>query len=173
MGTSQIVEAIVEPLNNFIRYLPVVAFIPLCIMWVGIGDASKIIVIFIGTYFQLVLMIAAQVHDIHKEYIEMALTHGASRREIIVYVVIPSSLPGIFDSLRIAMAWAWSYLVVAELIAADIGIGFKIMQGLRFLKSDQVIAAMIVLGILGLFFDICFKVMYHFFFHWKRQSKEA
>jgi NitT/TauT family transport system permease protein len=172
MGASQSVEALIEPINDFLRYLPVVAFVPLCILWVGIGDASKVMVIFLGTYFQLVLMVAAESQDVRKEFVEMALTHGAGRRDILLDIVVPACLPGIIDSLRIAMGWAWSYLVVAELIAAQRGIGFKIMQGLRFLKTDQVIAAIVVLGILGLAFDLAFKAVHHACFGWKRSLAE-
>ncbi len=170
LGTSRSIEAFLEPVNDFVRYLPVVAFIPLCILWVGIGNAEKVLVIFIGTYFQLVLLVAAETEKVPKDYIDMALTVGASEKDIIIHVILPAALPGIFDSLRIAMGWAWSYLVVAEIVAAENGIGFTIMQGLRFLKTEHVMAAMLILGFLGLGFDLAFKVTSKILFRWRTEE---
>lgn len=169
MGTYKPVEALIEPFNDFIRYMPVVAFVPLCILWTGIGDVQKILVIFIGTYFQLVLMVAAAVSQVPREYLETYLMLSGSRAGHLWKVILPAAWPTIFDSLRIAAGWAWSYLVVAELVAADIGVGFKIMQAQRFLKTPYVIGGIIVIGLLGLLTDYLFKATARRLFPWLQE----
>ena len=170
IGTYKPVEALIEPFNDFIRYMPVVAFVPLCILWVGIGDSQKILVIFIGTYFQLVLMVAAAVSQVPREYLETYFMLAGSKAGHLRQVVLPAAWPSIFDSLRIAAGWAWSYLVVAELVAAETGIGFKIMQAQRFLKTPQVVAGIIIVGVLGLLTDYLFKTASHRLFPWLQEK---
>jgi NitT/TauT family transport system permease protein len=166
IGTFNWAEALLEPINDFVRYMPVVAFVPLSILWLGIGDAAKIAVIFIGTYFQIVLMAASAVSQVHKEYIETYLMLGGSTVGCIGRVILPASWPLIFDSLRISAGWAWSYLVVAEVVAAEEGIGFKILQSHRFLQTPKVLAAIFVVGGLGLITDYCFKAAHKRLFTW-------
>jgi NitT/TauT family transport system permease protein len=169
MGTYKPIEALIEPFNDFIRYMPVVAFVPLCILWVGTGDNQKILVIFIGTYFQLVLMVAAAVSQVHREYLETYFMLAGSRAGVLRKVILPAAWPNIFDSMRIAAGWAWSYLVVAELVAADVGIGFKILQAQRFLKTPYVISSIILVGILGIITDYLFKLASRMFFPWMQE----
>lgn len=169
MGTYKPVEALIEPFNDFIRYMPVVAFVPLCILWVGTGDNQKILVIFIGTYFQLVLMVAAAVSRVPREYLESYFMLAGGRAGVLRKVILPAAWPAIFDSLRIAAGWAWSYLVVAELVAADVGIGFKILQAQRFLKTPYVIGSIIVVGLLGILTDYLFKLASRKFFPWMQE----
>lgn len=166
MGTFKWVEALLEPLNDFIRYMPVVAFVPLCIIWLGTGENEKVVVIFIGTYFQLVLLVAAAATRVHREYLETYLMLRGSSLGCVRHVVLPAAWPEIFDSLRIAAGWAWSYLVVAELVGADRGIGFQILQSQRFLQTARVIAAIIVVGILGMVTDYLFKASARRLFRW-------
>ena len=170
MGTYKPIEAFLEPFNDFIRYMPVVAFVPLCILWAGIGDSQKILVIFIGTYFQLVLMVAAAVAQVPREYLETYSMLAGGRSGHLRKIILPAAWPTIFDSLRIAAGWAWSYLVVAELVAAETGIGFKIMQAQRFLKTPQVIAGIVVVGLLGILTDYLFKVAAHRLFPWVQEK---
>jgi NitT/TauT family transport system permease protein len=169
MGTYKPIEALIEPFNDFIRYMPVVAFVPLCILWVGTGDNQKVLVIFIGTYFQLVLMVAAAVSQVQREYLETYFMLAGSRAGVLRKVILPAAWPNIFDALRIAAGWAWSYLVVAELVAADVGIGFKILQAQRFLKTPYVISSIILVGILGIITDYLFKLASQTFFPWMQE----
>jgi NitT/TauT family transport system permease protein len=170
MGTYKPIEALLEPINDFIRYMPVVAFVPLCILWAGIGDSQKIMVIFIGTYFQLVLMVAAAVSQVPREYLETYSMLSGGKSGHLRKIILPAAWPTIFDSLRIAAGWAWSYLVVAELVAAETGIGFKIMQAQRFLKTPQVIAGIVVVGLLGILTDYLFKSAAHKLFPWVQEK---
>lgn len=157
MGTFHLAEATVEPTTNFIRYMPAAAFIPLLMLYIGIGEASKIGIIFIGTYFQLVLMVAAHVRAVPMELIKVAYTLGAKRRHVLPRVVVPASLPGLIESLRICLGWAWTYLVVAELIAAHEGLGYRIMESQRFLRTDVIFLYILIIGLLGLVFDQTIK----------------
>ena len=118
MGTFKIAEAFTEPVVGFIRYMPASAFIPLFILWLGIGDVEKVAIIFLGSFFQLVLMVAVVAKNVHKDLLETAYTLGAKRFQVIRKVLLPASLPGILDTLRIIIGWAWTYIIVAELVAS-------------------------------------------------------
>lgn len=170
IGTYKVFEALLEPLNDFIRYMPVVAFVPLTILWVGIGDVNKVLIVFIGTYFQLVLMVAAAASQTPRPLLETYYVLGGSHRHAILRVILPWAWPAIFDSLRIGAGWAWSYLVVAELVAAESGIGFKIMQALRFLRTDQMIGGIILVGLLGVATDYAFKLVGRRLFPWAQAA---
>lgn len=170
MGTFRMVEAIIEPWVGFIRYLPVVALIPLFIVFVGIGTMSRISVIFYGTFFQLVLMVADVTSNTKKELVESAYTLGISRRAALTKVLLPSSLPGIVDNLRITLGWAWTYLVVAEIMAANKGLGYLIIQSLRGFRVDQIWTGILLIGFLGMIFDRMFRLIHDRFFPWSERS---
>jgi NitT/TauT family transport system permease protein len=153
IGTYHAADAIFEPLTDFIRYMPAAAFIPLIMLYVGIDEASKILVIFIGTYFQLVLMIAAVARNVPNDVINVSYTLGASRFQVLTQILVPASLPGILDNIRITFGWAWTYVIVAELVAAQNGLGFRIMESQRFLRTDVIFLYIIIIGLLGLAFD--------------------
>src|SRR4030042_5998471 len=122
MGTFKAAEAITEPVVGFIRYMPASAFIPLFILWLGIGDIEKIAIIFVGSFFQLVLMVAVVAKNIQKDLLETAYTLGAKRFQVIRKVLLPARLPGVVDPLRIIVGWAWTYIIVAELVASASGL---------------------------------------------------
>lgn len=156
----------VEPFVGFARYLPVPAFVPLCILWFGLGDMGKIAVIFLGTFFQLILMITDVVRGIPKDFFQAALTLGASENHIIGKVLLPASLPGIVSASRIAVGWAWTYLVVAEIAGATSGIGFRIMEAQRFIQTPKIFAGIVVIGLLGITTDLLFRALHRFLFPW-------
>ena len=166
IGLNRRAEAIIEPVVDFIRYTPIPAFIPLFILWFGIGELEKIIVISASVFFQLILMVANSVSFTPKQIIESAETLGANRWQIISKVISPYSKPRIFDDLRISMGWAWAGLILAEIVGSTSGIGFVIIQSQRLLQTANVISAIIVVGILGLFSDFIFKRLYKILFPW-------
>jgi len=170
MGSFKVIEAFLEPINDFIRYMPVPAFIPLIILWTGVGDMSQISLIFIGTFFSLLIMIADAVANIPEEYIEISYTFGLSRFQILTRVVIPYAAPAIFDDLRVAVGWAWSYVVLAEIMGANVGLGHVIMESQRFLRTHDVIAGIIIIGLIGLSVDYIFKIMYKPLFPWTEKQ---
>ena len=166
IGTYRSVQALLEPLTDFIRYMPAVAFIPLVMLWVGIDEGAKVAIIFIGTFFQMVLMVAEDTRRVPMAQIEAAQTMGATRMEIIERVIIPSARPALVDTLRITMGWAWTYLVVAELVAANSGLGYAIVKAQRFLQTDKIFAGIILIGAIGLAMDQCFRWLHRAAFPW-------
>jgi NitT/TauT family transport system permease protein len=166
MGTFKVAEAVIEPILGFIRYMPASAFIPLFILWLGIGDVEKIAIIFVGSFFQLVLMVAVVAKSVHKDMLETAYTLGARRLQVIRKVLLPASLPGILDTLRIIIGWAWTYIIVAELVASSSGIGYMIISAQRMLRTASIIFGIFTIGVLGLLTDYTFKWMYKRLFPW-------
>lgn len=165
-GRFVFIDRLVQPINNFTRYLPVAALVPLCILWVGIGDLNKILIIFLGTVFQLIPLIADTATNVPEDLTDLARVCGASRRRVVTVVVLPWCMPTIYDHLRVGLGWAWSYLIVAEIVATSSGIGRVIIQAQRFIQTPRVIAGIIVIGLLGLFFDQTFKLLKPRLFRW-------
>ena len=153
MGRIRFFEALLVPITEFIRYMPVVAFTPLTIVWVGVGELQKLVLIFIGTFFALLLMIMDNVHRAPKEFVESGRTFGMSETRILWRIVLPAAAPTIWDSLRLALGWCWTWLVLGELLAATSGLGYRITLGQRFLDTDLIIGYILVLGLLGLITD--------------------
>lgn len=134
-----IIRHLVHPICAFVRYLPVAAFVPLCILWFGIDDEQKIAVIMLGVVFPLVLLIAADTASVPNELIETGRTFGLTWFQIVKRIVLPWSFPAIWDDLRISAGWAWSYLVLAELVAGNRGSGtssFNLNDTLKPLRSS-------------------------------------
>ena len=153
MGVNARVEAALEPLMDFIRYMPVVAFVPLTIVWMGIDESQKFLIIWMGTFFQQVLMVADAVRRTPTGLVRLGETLGLSRVASLVHIVIPSAMPRIWDALRITLGWAWTWLVVAELVAANVGMGYRVTVAQRYLDTPTILAYVFVLGLLGLIFD--------------------
>lgn len=153
IGSFRTLQALLEPLTDFIRYMPAVAFVPLVMVWIGIDEGAKVAVIFIGTFFQMVLMVAEDIRRVPQAQVEAAQTMGASRREVVERVLVPSAKPALLDTLRVTMGWAWTYLVVAELVAASSGLGFAILKAQRFLQTDKIFAGIVLIGLIGLVID--------------------
>jgi NitT/TauT family transport system permease protein len=160
MGTFKLGEAFFEPPIDFIRYMPAVAFVPLSLIWFGTADSQKLVLLFIGIFFQEVLLVMDNVKNVPRTLIEIAYTMGLRQDQVIRKVIVPAAMPGIVDTLRISMGWAWTYLVVAELVGANSGLGFRIQQAQRYFDTPTIILGILIIGILGLCFDFTFKAIY-------------
>lgn len=171
MGNFRFFEGLFEPLIDLVRYMPAVAFVPLTILWMGVGDEQKIAILFIGTFFQQVLMVMDNVKNVPFDLIQVSYTFGLNKWEILWHVVLRSALPAIWDTLRITLGWAWTYLVVAELVAANVGLGYRIMRAQRFLQTDTIILGILVIGLLGLVTDYAFKISYRKLFPWVENKR--
>ena len=167
MGTYKWVEAFFEPFVSFARYLPASAFIPLLILWAGIGEAQKLAVIFIGAVFQIILMVAVAVGNTRRDLVEAAYTLGARDWGIVARVLIPSAAPEIAEILRLVLGWAWTYVIVAELIGSSAGIGHMIVDSQALLNTGQIIFGIIVIGLIGLVSDFLFKAANSWLFPWR------
>ena len=159
MSSFRVVGAVLEPVVDFIRYLPVPALVPLLIIWFGIGEASKIAVLWMGTFFQLVLLVADDAKRVPREFVEIGYTLGAKPRQILKDIVLRSMLPSTVDNLRITLGWCWTWIIVAEIVAANDGIGHVIWSSRRFVKTPEVMAGILTVGIIGLVTDQAIRLL--------------
>ena len=166
MGTLGWFEALWEPLIDFIRYMPAVAFVPLTIVWFGVNESQKGVIIFIGTFFQQVLMVMDNVKRTPREYVQVGETLGFHRMKLIARIVLPASAPALWDTVRITLGWAWTWLVVAELVAASAGLGQRIIVSQRYLDTDTIFFIIAWIGLIGLITDQCLKALGRRMFPW-------
>ncbi len=167
MGAYKPIEALLEPFVSFARYLPASAFIPLLILWAGIGEFQKLLVIFIGSVFQIILMVAVAVGNTRRDLVEAAYTLGSSDQGVVKRVLIPANAPEIAEILRLVLGWAWTYVIVAELIGSSSGIGHMIIDSQALLATGQMIFGIIIIGIIGLISDFLFKAVNRKLFPWR------
>lgn len=160
MSSYRAIGGTTEPLVDFIRYLPVPALVPLTLIWLGIGEASKISLLWIGTFFQLVLLVADDARRVPKEFIETGRTLGAGDWALLKDVLLRAMLPSIVDSLRITLGWCWTYLLIAEIVAANSGIGYEIWAARRYGKTPEVFAGILTIGIIGLVSDQIIRALH-------------
>ncbi|MFB6275401.1 MAG: ABC transporter permease [Halothece sp.] len=166
MGTFASIRALFEPIIGIIRYMPAAAFVPLLIIYLGIGEAPKIALIFIGTLFFNTLMIMDAVKFVPKELIETTYTLGGKRWQVLFQVITPYVVPNIIDAFRINMATSWNLVIVAELVAAEQGLGKRILLAQKFLKTDEIFACLIVLGLIGFLIDLSLRLLFRVFCRW-------
>jgi NitT/TauT family transport system permease protein len=159
MGSFASIRALFEPLFGLMRYMPAPAFIPLLILYLGIGEEPKITLIFIGVFFFNALMAMDTVKFVSKDLIEATYTLGGNRLQTLLQVIFPHALPGIIDACRINLAAAWQLVIVSELIAATEGLGRRINLAGRFQKTDEIFVGLIVIGLIGLSIDMLFKLI--------------
>lgn len=171
LGAYKVWEAALEPLTDFVRYMPVVAFVPLTIIWVGISDTQKFTIIWIGVFFQQVLMVMDTVKRTPRDFVDVGRTLGMKDRAILRRIVFPSAAPAIWDAMRITLGWAWTYLTLAELVAATSGLGYRITVGQRFFQTDLIIGYILVLGLLGLVTDQLMKALGRRMFDWAEERR--
>jgi NitT/TauT family transport system permease protein len=167
MGAYKPIEAFLEPFVSFARYLPASAFIPLLILWAGLGETQKLLVIFIGSVFQIVLMVATAVGNTRRDLVEAAYTLGAGDDGVVRRVMLPMNAPDIAEILRLVLGWAWTYVIVAELIGSSAGIGHMIIESQALLATGQMIFGIIIIGLIGLVSDFLFKMLNQKLFPWR------
>lgn len=168
MGSYTWGEGLLQAPIEFIRYVPVPALIPLTMAIFGVGETAKIMLIFIGTFFQLVLMVSDEVKRVPNDYVKVSRTMGANSRELVSLVLLRSALPGIFDAMRVTHGWAWTYVVVAELIATNEGLGIRVLKFARFIQMPKVFFYLLVLGLIGLLLDLLFRTFNRKVFYWNK-----
>jgi len=173
MARPQTFNALMRPIMEFARYLPVVALVPLTILYVGIDESQKYLIIFLGTFFQLVLMIQDTVSGIDVNQINAALTLGASRTQLYKDVIFMAALPGVLDDFRMTIGWAWTYLVVAEMVAASSGLGYIILKSQRFMGTDVIFMGLIFIGLIGLLTDFLMRVLTRIIVPWYKRLGDA
>ena len=171
IGTYRIAEAAIEPPVDFIRYMPAVAFVPLTIVWFGVDETQKYVIIFIGTFFQQVLLVMDNVKRVPREYVDIGYTLGMKDLGVLTRIVVPSAAPAIWDTLRITLGWAWTWLVVAELVAAPDGLGHRILTAQRYFQTDTIFLGILIIGLLGLAMDQGMKLAGARLFRWAERRR--
>lgn len=171
MGSFASIRALLEPLFGLMRYMPAPAFIPLLILYLGIGEEPKITLIFIGVFFFNSLMVMDTVKFVPKDLIESTYMLGGNRWQTLTQVIFPHVIPGIIDACRINLAAAWQLVIVSELIASTEGLGRRISVAGRFLRTDEIFVGLIVIGIIGLAFDLFFQYLLRVSCKWASQKR--
>lgn len=159
IGTSRIGRGILDPIVEFLRPLPPLAYLPLIIIWVGIGEGSKITVIALSMLPAIVLSTSSGVRAVSKDHLNAARSFGATEIQLLTQVILPSALPSILTGIRIALGTGWSTLVAAELIAASQGLGFMIQSAAQFLVTDVVIAGIGVIAIIAIALELAARAL--------------
>lgn len=171
MGCFGNMKALLNPILSAWRYLPAASFIPLLLVWFGPTDSAKLALLFLGVTFFLVTLVLDNTLAVPKEFVEASLTMGASRRQVVSGVVVPAAMPAIFDSMRNMIAVGWTYLVIAEIVGAQDGIGAVMMRAGRFLNVDIIMACILMIGILGVLTDVLFRIAQRFLFPWSIERR--
>jgi NitT/TauT family transport system permease protein len=166
-GTFPLFSRLIEPFVDFVRYMPAPVFGALAVAVLGLGDEPKITIIFIGTFFQAVLVVANTTRSVDPSLIEAAQTLGASHRQLLLRVVVPAALPALYRDMRILLGWAWTYLVVAELIGEKSGISAFLYQQQRYRHFENVYAGIVMIGLIGLLTDQLLALLGKYLFPWE------
>jgi taurine transport system permease protein len=167
MGVSRVARGLFDPVIEFYRPLPPLAYLPLMIIWFGIGEESKILLIFLACFAPVALAARAGVRSVNPEQLNAARSMGASRIQILLYVVLPTALPEILVGLRIGMGVGWTTLVAAEMVAANAGLGQMVLNASNFLRTDVVIMGIIVIGFFAFLFEMAMRRLEAWLVPWK------
>jgi len=167
MGVNRVFRGIFDPPIEFYRPIPPLAYLPLIIIWFGIGDLGKVVLIYLAVFAPLALNARAGVRSVSLEQIHAAYSLGASRLQVIRHVILPAALPEILTGMRIGIGFGWTTLVAAEMVAATAGLGFMVLNAAEFLRSDVVIMGIVVIGALAYLFDLLMRKVERKLVPWK------
>lgn len=167
MGMSRVVRGLFDPVIEFYRPLPPLAYLPLVIIWLGIGELPKVFLIFLAIFAPMAIAARAGVRSVSTEQIHAAYAMGASQRQVISHVIMKAALPEIFTGMRIGIGVGWTTLVAAEMVAAHRGLGFMVLNAAQFLASDIVIMGIIVIGVFAFAFDLFIRYLERVLIPWK------
>ena len=170
MGVSRIARGVLDPPLEFYRPLPPLAYLPLMIIWFGIGELAKVLLLFLSIFAPVVLAARAGVRSISQEQIQAARSMGASTLQVIRYVILPGALPEIPVGLRIGMGVGWTTLVAAEMVAADAGLGKMVFNASNFLRTDVVILGILVIGFVAYAFEMLMRWIEGWAVPWKGKA---
>ena len=169
MGAWEPINRLFDPIMAPLRYLPISAFIPLLILWFGIGEAQKIAFLFLGVFVFLLPVVVTAIRAVPEELVQTALTLGATRFQVVRTVLIPHALPDIFDSFRVMNAISWTYVILAEFVNAPSGLGYMIQQAGNRVKTAQMFSGILVIGVIGLLTDALIRGINGVLFRWREE----
>lgn len=167
MGMSRVARGIFDPPLEFYRPLPPLAYLPLIIIWFGIDELPKVLLIFLSCFAPLALAARSGMRSASQEQINAAYSMGASYMQVIRHVILPSALPDILIGMRIAIGFGWTTLVAAEMVAANLGLGQMVLNASNFLRTDIVIMGIIVIGVVAYLFDLLMRWVERVAVPWK------
>lgn len=167
MGLSTVLRGLFDPIVEFMRPIPPLALIPLVVLWFGIGEKAKIILLFLTAVFIMTIAARAGVSNVRISKVHAAYSLGASKWQVLRYVILPNTLPEIFTGVRTSMGVCWATVIAAELVAANVGIGFMIMCAANFLSSDLVVMGIIIIGVIGFAIEIAMRSLEAKLIPWK------
>ena len=170
-GSFALFSRLFEPFVDFVRYMPAPVFGALAVAVWGLHDAPKVAVVFIGTFFQMVLVVANTTRQVDGALLEAAQTLGCGRMQLLTHVILPAAVPRLYNDMRILLGWAWTYLVVAELIGVKSGITAFLYQAQRYKQFDNVYAAMLLIGLIGLLVDQLLALAGRGLFPWEKRAR--
>ena len=170
MGALEPVNRLFEPIVAPLRYMPISAFIPLLILWFGIYDAQKVAFLFLGVFVYLLPVVVSAIRAVPEELVQTALTLGASRLQVIRTILLPAALPEIFDSFRVMNAISWTYVILAEAVNAQGGLGYMVDLAYRHQKASWSFAGLLVIGGIGLLTDLLIRSVSGILFRWREKS---
>ena len=166
IGRVRTLEALVFPWFAFLRPIPAIAFVPLVILWFGIGEFSKISVIFFSSFLYILVNTIAAVKGVPEQLLRAGSSLGARRRKLFTYVILPAALPQILTGIRIGSAISWTLVVAAELVAAQVGLGYMIMDAATFFRVNDVYVGLITIGIIGFLLESTIAFVEQRVVHW-------
>lgn len=167
MGMSSFARGVLDPIIEFYRPLPPLAYLPLIIIWLGIGEFPKVFLIYLAIFAPMAIAARAGVRSVSTEQIHAAYAMGATRMQVVTQVIMKAALPEIFTGMRIGIGVGWTTLVAAEMVAAHRGLGFMVLNAAQFLASDTVIMGIIVIGAFAFAFDLLIRHLEKVMIPWK------
>jgi taurine transport system permease protein len=170
MGVSRVARGIFDPPIEFYRPLPPLAYLPLIVIWFGIDELSKVLLIYLACFAPLAMSARAGVRSVSQEQIHAAYSMGATKQQVIWHVVVPAAMPEILTAMRIAIGFGWTTLVAAEMVAANKGLGQMVLNASNFLRTDIVIMGIIVIGVVAYLFDLLMRYIEHVVVPWKGKA---
>ena len=167
MGMSPLIRGVLDPPIEFYRPIPPLAYLPLMIIWFGIGETSKVLLIFLSVFAPVALGARSGVKSAAIEQIHAAYSFGASRWQVLRHVILPAALPEILTAMRIGIGFGWTTLVAAEMVAATSGLGYLVLSASQFLQTSTVIMGIIVIAIIAYAFDLLMRFIERKIVPWK------
>ncbi|UTW10233.1 ABC transporter permease subunit [Marinobacterium rhizophilum] len=171
MGLNKFIKGWMDPLIEFYRPVPPLAYVPLVIIWMGIGDGGKVLLLFLATFSIIVISARAGVASVAIQKIHAAYSLGASRWQVLRHVILVNAMPEIFTGMRVAMGVCWGTLVAAEMVAATSGVGWMVLNASRYLNTDIVLMGVILMGVVGFLIDMCMRKLEQKLIPWKGKGR--
>ncbi|WP_148716095.1 taurine ABC transporter permease TauC [Chitinolyticbacter meiyuanensis] len=170
IGLSRTARGVLDPLIEFYRPIPPLAYLPLIVIWFGIGELSKVLLIYLAIFAPIAIATASGVRGVDKARLRAAQSLGASRWQLIRHVILPSALPDILTGVRIGLGTGWSTLVAAELVAATRGLGFMVQSAAQFLVTDVVVLGIIVIAVIAFALELGLRALQRRLTPWHGQA---